>query len=450
MLPLVILLNTIFFCCGYFRNVTLATITNWRWSRMEDAAIIAVLVGLISFILWLVYYLRQNAFKGLLPLSRFYLLKEFTIILVTILGLCALIFVYQEGLFVKMRQVSKNVNLSKEQATVKLADHFLPFNIADFSAKKTKQEYNKQGELDSSTGTLLKGQVQGYSYLNFSYDYLTYDDIQLYNNAEDSLIDIKARRWLTERKKDSIAYIIYRYFRICRQYGGTYRLNVKSHVNSIFATPNLNIQDNGIESSKPETGFAPYIDRYNVTGGIDKVEYARKGLDKEAIIALFYFVLCASILLFSFRVVPIGTWFRGIIVAILLLILIAIAGVISSTGIAPTTMTVVIFVFGLYIFLHNVSTKTYKLTSGVAYLLSLWGLPVITIVIHEWLRIICQYNFDYSQEEIVLHHNRAYRFYTWLGDHSKDWMIAGLIFSLLMMLFIMIPLIKKWRANPEE
>jgi hypothetical protein len=442
MLPLVILLNIIFFCSGYFRGVTLATITDRRWSRMEDIFTIAVLAGLISFILWLVFYLRQNAFKGLLPISRFHLLKEFVIILVTILGLCSLIVAYEEGLFIKLRQVSKNINLEKEQTIVKLADHFLPFSPSEFAAKKTKQEYNRQGEIDSSTGVLRKGQVAGYSYLNFSYEYEDRDD--------SSRLYIKARRWLTEHRKDSIINIIDRYLRLCKKYGGHYRLNVMSHVNSIFATPEFSIGDNRIESYEPETGFAPYIDRYNVTQGLYKVEYAREGLDKGILIALFYFTLCAGILLFSFRVVPIAIWFRGIVVAIIFLILIAIAGITSSTGIVPTTMAIVIFVFGLYVFSHNVTTKTYKLTSGVCYLLSLWSLPAITMVVHELLRIICRYNFDYSEQEIALHHNRAYRFYSWLGDHSKDWVVAGLIFALLMMFFVMIPLIKKWRANPEE
>lgn len=441
MLPLVILLNVIFFFWGYCQDITLKNVGNWNFYATITISTFELLIAFLIVLVWLVFYLRHNAFKALLPLSKLYLQKEFLIILIIIFGLTSPILVTQWGVNTKIIKLGKSVNIKKERRIISLASHFLPFDLNNFSPRK---EYGEDGEIDTSK--IEKGMVAGLSYLN-------YRGRGVYDEAEpdyDSLLNDKAISWLKTHRKDSIINCIDKYLQLCRKYGAEYKFNSSTHVNGIFSTPDFIVKEEIPSEKRDSRGVlnSYYIaDEYWINGALNTIQFARAGIPLDEYWILGMWTLCLSCLLFSFRVTPIKTWITSIIAAIVLTVCTVIAYASLSDEKIMTLSAIVVGIVGFLISLFNIISKRQKFFSGIAYLLSLFTSTFWVMALYTFLYRSTGYD-HYSTAKKVL--TFSDRFHDWLGDNSNNFAIANCVFCLLLVLFVMIPLIKKWRANPEE
>lgn len=442
MLPLVILLNIIFFFWGYCQDITLKNIRHFHYYQSGFINGVAILMGIMIMLLWLIFYLRHNAFKALLPLSKFHLQKEFAIVLVVFLGLVSPIVVAHKGMNCKINRIGKSVNTPKEKRIIFLAQHFLPFELGRFNARKLYEAGN-----ENDTGRLEQGMVPGVSYLN-------YRNKEYYGEGyldQDSLLDIKAISWLKDHRKDSIITYIDKYLQLCKKYGGEYKFNSTVHVSSIFSTPDFQVKEE-IPASKydnDEKLNSRYIQTpYISLRGIEEITNARGGLRLQEYFAVLMFSLCLSFALFSFRITPIKTWISAVIVAGLIIVGTSVLyGVLNNEKILLLSPLILGSVaFGISVV--NIFRKKWKYFSGINYLLFLVVLPFFIVAVYE---VLNEYTKDaYFRETKISVDSFTYQSYEWLKSNFNNFLIADYIFAILMMLFVMIPLIKKWRANPEE
>lgn len=125
LLPFVLLLNVLFYLWGYNSVNNLKDLTYYNYFRSGgEEIIISLLVGVLTLITWLAFYLRQNAFKSYLPINNTYLIKEFFIILIAIAGVSFLMFSQGQGRIHKLRELSKDTNLIEEANLINIASHF--------------------------------------------------------------------------------------------------------------------------------------------------------------------------------------------------------------------------------------------------------------------------------------------------------------------------------------
>jgi len=442
MLPLVILLNTIFFFWGYCQDITLKNIVSGHYHFSDMMIGIAILLGILIILFWLIFYLRHNAFKALLPLSKFHLQKEFAIVLIVFLGLVAPIVVAHKGMNYKINRISKSVNTPKEKRIIFLAQHFLPFELGRFNSRKLYEAAN-----ESDTGRLETGMVPGVSYLNYrGSEY--YDEGYI---DKDSLLDIKAIAWLKEHRKDSIITYIDKYLQLCKKYGGEYKFNSTAHVNSIFATSDFQVKEEipMTKYDKDEKLNNRYIQSpYISLSAIERIIEVRKGLQLEEYFAWVMFALGFSFALFSFRVVPVKAWITAIVVAGLLAIGTAILYVVSNNERVLILSPIVLTIGSLCVSAVSIFQKKRKFFAGVSYLLAWIALPFFVVALYGFLYEYTGYS--YYASVMYAKEGFSHQMHDWLKDNSNNFLIANCIFALLMALFVMIPLIKKWRANPEE
>jgi hypothetical protein len=445
MLPLVILLNMIFFFWGYCQNITLKNISHPRDNWEALVVGLAVLIGVLTLLIWLIFYLRQNAFKTLLPISRFHLQKEFSLILIIVFGLCSAMVIGFKGLNSKIVKVSKAVNIEKENRIISLGNHFLPFDTSEFSPRRI---YDTHKEDD--TGRLDDGMVPKFSYLNYRMHIRSeYGDDY---DVADSLLDVRAVCWLKDHRKDSIVNCIDKYLQLCRKYGGEYKFSSTTQVNSIFSTTDFEVK-----KELPQTKYGsdrkayPYYidDRYRASGALSVIGRERRGIPAELYLSLVLAAICISFGIFSFRITPLKTWISAIVVGGVLAVCVSVVfATIYSRTIFPLFLTSLELIT-LSICVVNILRRKHKYISGIAYVLALSMLSFFILAIYWGLKAYIQDKY-YVVDESVLHHGRLYEFKLWLDANSNNFFIGNNIFALLMMFFVMIPLIKKWRANPEE
>ncbi|MBV4357089.1 hypothetical protein [Pinibacter aurantiacus] len=443
MLPLVILLNIIFFFWGYCQDITLKNISYFHYYQFGFINGVAILVGIMTMLLWLIFYLRHNAFKALLPLSMFHLQKEFAIVLIIFLGLIFPIMIAHKGMNYKINRISKSVNTPKEKRIIFLAQHFLPFELGRFNAKKVYQPGN-----DNDTGRFEQGMIPGVSYLN-------YRGSEYYNEGyiidKDSLLDIKAISWLKDHRKDSIITYIDKYLQLCKKYGGEYKFNSTAHVSSIFSTTDLLVKEEipTDKYDKDEKVNNRYIQTpYVSLNAIEEITDARKGLKLEQYFACAIVALGFCFVLFSFRITPIKTWISAIVMAVILTVGTVTLYIVSNNERILILSPVVLAVASLCISAGSIFQKKRKYLAGVTYLLTWIVLPFFVLAVYGFLYEYTQYG--YYEDVTYIKNGFTHQMHDWLKDNDKNFLIANFIFALLMALFVMIPLIKKWRANPEE
>jgi hypothetical protein len=268
----------------------------------------------------------------------------------------------------------------------------------------------------------------------------------------DSLLDVKAISWLKNHRKDSIVNCIDKYLQLCKKYGGEYKYSSTTQVNSIFSTTNFEVKrELPVDKYEDERKINPYYidDPYTASNALAKIDRERKGIPLDAYLSLIMAAICITFGIFSFRITPLKTWISAIVVGGVLAVCVSVIfAAIYDRMIFPIFLTT-LEVITSSICVVNIFRRRHKYISGITYLLSLSILPFFILAIYWGLQAYIQDKY-YVVDENVLHHGRLYEFSFWLDANSNNFLIANCIFALVMMLFVMIPLIKKWRANPEE
>ncbi|MNS82728.1 hypothetical protein D3C72_1164810 [compost metagenome] len=240
---------------------------------------------------------------------------------------------------------------------------------------------------------------------------------------------------MLNHKSDTVKAIINRYLSICNKYGIEYRLDVDRLVNSIFATPDFRLNGKTIEQYGTE---GDYVQSYNLNNAITTLDNAkhRNIMSLEDSICFIYWCLGCTIVLLSFRITQIKIWFISLITFGVLVILNILLMVSSEKDACMLLILQPIAAFILAFVYINKRRK--KLVSGVCYLLALWSLTGFISVSYRLLVKLSD-RIDYLSKTETDYYKPVYYI-----DY------ANFIFALLMIIFVMIPLAKKWQANPAE
>ncbi|HWJ92989.1 MAG TPA: hypothetical protein VNR87_17870, partial [Flavisolibacter sp.] len=122
------IIHLVFFALG-FASLSLKTIRDFNsvWSVGGGTLFtFSILCSLLVIIVWLVYFLRNNAFKNFYRIDRWHLAKEFIIILLIIFSSINYFGSYNSGVRLKGRAITNRAALVKEINNVNKAIAFVP------------------------------------------------------------------------------------------------------------------------------------------------------------------------------------------------------------------------------------------------------------------------------------------------------------------------------------
>lgn len=430
--PVILIINLLFFVFGYYSVNDLKS-NYYLYFRIDvEYMLVAILGGMLTVIAWLTFYFRQNAFKNYLPLSKGHLIKEFFIILVAITGISLWMFSYGQGKIIKLRKLSATTKLAEEANIINLAAHFLPFDTDDFNPRLKNRDF------DSEEVTIDRNGIKPADFSFVTYNgglVITLESDKKTLLKTDAQISENANQLLRYHKKEEVRKVLDHYLRICDKYGVDYKLNTQKLTDQIFSTPDFKL--NGVTIARSDYQAKEYVDTYRLQNAISVIDDAQfKNILRNGDLSAFiYWCITLTIILFSFRIIKIKTWFIGIITFGLLLIINSVFILIYKEGFYPFIVLEAIAAF--IIAVNLISQKRKKLASGICYLLSLWSLSGFITVSYfllkeYWLRgDYKRYSWGISSDNMLLHY-------------------TNILFALIMIIFVMIPLAKKLQANPEE
>jgi hypothetical protein len=225
----------------------------------------SVLCSIVVIVLWLVFYLRNNAFKHFYAIDRQHLVKEFFIIFIIVLSSILYYEAYYSGVKIRAGLITSEAQLEKEKAIVNLASCFVPTDKADYFIlnscahldDKHMAYYNSSTDYFDKTSSnyndtefvrireALNDTATAFTYDNYcklvlnSYNPNTYDLAHSFKEKPDERQELnkRIRKWLAGGNRDSVKNILTAYFSICEKYNINKKINLAELVSLPFSTP---------------------------------------------------------------------------------------------------------------------------------------------------------------------------------------------------------------------
>lgn len=478
--PVILLLHLLFFIAGYMQIMYPESLNYYSLHAGEGTISLAVLSALLTGVLWLMFYFRNNAFKRFYPLPKGRLAAEAGLIFLTCLGLTTITASYQGGAYTHVRMLTASTNLRSEANITNLAQHFLPFDRTYFSSRSDcsyrdagVRRYSDQSQTDAVVAEAaidtLAMTEPATTFINadtFSYLHYCNSDVNVYSEAgirSEQANDSIAKRWLINGRQDSVRMILADYLRLCKKYGAAYRFHPEEHVANVFGHVGFPVRyelmTNNYEPdpSSPEyanrlryTDGPAFIENQTVSNAISATDTARRGwLDMPILLFFFYFSFGLALLIFSFRITALRTWFIAVIGAN---IWAAVFGVLLALVRLEHHM-LLIFLMLAFAFLgvsvYLIGRRESKTRAGVLYLWSLWAFPAVIPALASWIERITS-PASYYRDGVVGYVEEPAPVHDFIREHWLMISTGNVLLMVAVLLFLFIPLARKWQAMPEE
>lgn len=464
---LILLLHIIHWLIGFS---SYSGVDEIRWNSPETLFFSSTFVmyssigSFIVFILWLIRYFRNNAFKSFYPLSNTQLFGQFIMIFVISFLNITYYYSYTKGymfhatyqrdyatarkeraLFVKMHPL---VNSYKESYDVDRKCSPSPFPMS----KKFRMEKQSSG---ADTNIVYYTGIDGRDYSaadrdkmtgGFQYSYLNYCQNEYYgryssNDPEDYSID---KTYLLLANGDSLKQAMKDFLKLCDSHGVKYKIDVNEWYKWVYNPPyfpvryminNMREINSYNNNNQNPGGYYIELDKLSriMNNAVVVYEYH---ISLQSLIAYLYVSLSFAIIIFSFRITSRRIWLISIIGSALLALIVGLisAMIVSGSRGSHGTGHAVLFFYLLLIasFLVVSLSSSSKTIANVAFTWFSWSAPFILPLLTAIFFID---NNDASS--------------SWLGHHYDIFMVIN-CFAYLASIWALTPLSRRLQAMPED
>ncbi len=471
--------HSFFFFLGYNSVNGLSIFKDWEYSGLEHFQIFLFggLLLVLGLIVWLIYYLRHNAFKSFYPVTKSRLRKEFILVFFVFIINIPIFHTYLYARHLKLLKISAHLNPEEDAKIVNLAEAFIPTssnkydsqNCFDSMEARTEREKNMPPppidycDASSSepistedisavnTAEATAAPSSSYSeYLYGNYYQKAIDNVEFENDANDYHYIVK--RWLKNKERDSIKICLLAYFKTMDKYHARHKVDIDTLVAWCFLDEKNTV----------------YHEVTSYYGGLKEFEFAQLNYmegEFEAIntsiknvhslktegffssIFYLYIALGLSILLILFRFTRLKPWISAIIGSGVWSI---IFGLMTFAFDEDIQFVFILFiVLCLFLSVQLIRSKQSKLFSALwLHWFSFGFLGLFPLVMYNIYRATGDINKCINH--VWVNVRPAYPIHDWI---NYNWDTIGLVnwgIGMLVALFLIIPLSYRWQANPSE
>ncbi|RYY55150.1 MAG: hypothetical protein EOO09_11595 [Chitinophagaceae bacterium] len=428
-------------------------------------------------IAWLVFYLRNNALKEFYILDKYYLARQFLIVLLVIFTSIGFFHSYKHGIETRARFFTSRSQLVHEDNILNLSKRFLP-------NEKTKYFKLNRCSIPDSMHVSFNEDMNYYDTSLSSYNYqenariravlkdpdaFTYDNFCVFEGSiegADSQWLARGQRWLDQGRRDSVRYVLTELQSIAGRYNVKQRLHVDSLVAWVFrdsahtVTRTLSFidPDDYITDYVTQARFpagSDYIMLTNLESAIDFVDraYTRPFSSEEIefLCVLLYVALAISVLLFAYRMFSKRVFLMAVIGTIIWMII--IFGSLAGYRSEEFALVLLVGICTLSGFLGS-RRGIGKTLRGILLCWHLWLVPFMVLFLVQLVkqyyqglnRYIAGSIREYTDAQMAQMHPFSY----WVDNHEQLIIYYGLIPAILYILFVFTRLARHWQGSPEE
>ena len=473
-----VLINIFFFFLGYI-TTEISFSYNYYNNFFSNGILyfFACIATALVFILWLVFYSKNNAFKVFYPKKASSLYLEWLLIFVIILSSFSFVFSVHYGSVTKTRSNASEKEMLDAIETINMVKILIPTNKTDYFQEYPSEIHearmNKKGqtipylsELEIDSINNISGNVHYEDYPNFSQLSLLnynigYDEIYIPEEYNYKLKDTKlVKQWLVNNDSEKIKSLMNSFLKLVDKHHLKTNLTVDQWFNLIYNPQKFPVGDFNliVNSSYEDDSYhrgAYYLPYYQLKNGYDDIKssYTTDNLEMFIYVTLCFAILF-SLFVFGFRSTSGKAWLIALISMGLLLFIdgllcLTVSG--SSYDSAPLLfyLFVLIIVF-LFEFITIINKNRLRMNKGKSDIFAnhlLAFIPIIPVVIYL---IIYSISYDNRIPYDIDDNTNNSSLYLFMKEHTMmfSWMNIGLTF-VTVWLFIKFVLLK-WKSLPEE
>ncbi|MHA3788872.1 MntP/YtaF family protein [Flavobacterium hauense] len=501
LLAITLVINLVFFVYGYLYgkiNFTSLAEDNYRIVS-SFTAFFGVMIAILTFVLWLVFYFRNNAFKSFYPKTKNKLYKEWLLILVICILNCNYYHSFEYAYKLRARHYFSKEEALKRMDIISRAALFIEGSyrpVDQYETDKTlteKDNYNNEYDdyavesaaMVTENDTVQKDSVCYYGILYYHTSFMNKNTgkFTLQQYSQDSINEFKVKRWLYDQKKDSIKKVMDDFLVLAKEHGLKANISSEKWMDIIYHPKQYithlevgrdslrsigeemyyqGIHDTVNNYSKRIRGDYVTVPKYHVPYTQLDLSYTRMSeawfnqYDIENIFIILYFAFSLSLLIFSFRVTSGKSWLiaavslaiSGLITIIFTMIARHGLGIqISEEVLFPAIWLVIIILLGIW-FIRIFRKKQSKKLSYILVNLLLWLLPTIVPIL--WIEVYSYVSYGYRKYdyEYFVANDPCYPVYEWMNSNFIILFAATLAIVVLYMYFFTKAL-RKWKGIPE-
>ncbi len=463
-----LIFHGIFFGIGYFNGIIDFQETYSYNYGVEDGVVIffSVIVTILLFIIWLVYYAKNNAFKSYYPLKVTSLYKEWLIILlISILNITYTVS-YYSGKTIQNRTYCSKIQTEKRCKTIEMASIFIDGGFENHGS----QDYDGNGKITFQNKKYKHNSLINRSANNIG-DYYNrgryLESIDKNPNTISSEMMVKT--WMQKNNQFEIKKMMNDYFSLIKEhhlesnispekwFALTYNFpdfieyekicSEKPYYN--IPTKTLNPTENSmvVDSATVATENSDstyYVPQNNLKNGYRNIYQSWEDplVDFNLLRVLLYVSIGFSMLLFSYKVTSGRNWIIAIVCVGLLWMLTGIASIIIQSSLTFLFCWLAVMTFLLIYFFAIVAKNKGKKISEIILNLMLWSfggfLPTIYGLVFEFTRL------DYNATQGIDSPK-----YNWLENNLDLFTWLNMLIIVAVMFFLTI-YVKKWKGIAES
>ncbi|MCW3125601.1 MAG: hypothetical protein JWO03_1259 [Bacteroidetes bacterium] len=506
--PAIAILHLIFYICGYASftfGKELHYSTGLGDHIMGESMGFSVLISVLLFIMWLVFYMRNNPFKSFYPLGRWYFVAEFTLIMLIFAGGSTFFNSYAKGHWQSIRNQSAHVDIVAEANTLNLAhalipsdrDHYRLHACCDsldyidslrdlrrsiWDKEHPEEEnpylYNRRGRRMSvyngkegievpkkvpiPAGAVLVDIDSAISQYqarqrDFDFNYMHYcnqfyadlDSVKGISNSHQ--ISARLQQMLTSDDRQAVKKILTQFDKICQTYEVNKDIDVIGYTDKVFKYPNHRVDEfiggNSYEYTGREDDFRngtnvhSYLAFGEVSESLSRIQHAR-GIGFDFSFFLVIFYVSFSLAILLFSF-RLSARKPWFIALVGSGVLVIVITIIS--GMMHTTHMYIyiwLFVILLFYILHFVFRSSVRRTlSGVNLVWLTWMVPFQGLIILEFIKSL----FTYDS-----HLQKYPPQYYWIQDNYSAILLVYLLVAFIYSITLLSALYRRWQSMPEE
>ncbi len=439
--------------------------------------VFSVLCSLVVLILWLVFYLRNNAFKNWYIIDKWHLSKEFLLILIIVFTSITFYESFYFGVRTKAKTITSQSAFIKEVNTVNQAMAFVPEDIANYfilnkCGERTSMypsarlQYFLNDSLavitedgDAKIKAALK-RPDAFKYENYCYNFIDPRDYGTFNS--DSVNNLALNKLLKEANRNSkIKELLKDFNQVNKKYG------IENSLNADYLLLKLNNPINPYKFETVSTSkytsydgkpYNPqfYLNKSALKYALDFIDECRHPNEINTINSFLisgYVALVLAILFLCYRRFSKKVFLISLVGTIVLAIIISLFGIASKSEQVPLWLLLLLFVTFTIISLGLIKQKSSKIVAGVLLNWHVYLLPALAFIIvglfsfyyHDYRG----YRFDgtYLTDE---ERHKLFPISYWVEHHAKDIFRVNFLFAILYITLVFNKLAKKWHSNPDE
>lgn len=476
---IIIPMHLLFFVIGYYNGALDFTETEDNYSSRSHELVLffSALFSILACIIWLVYYLKNNAFKAFYPKTKYSLFKEWGLIFIISFMLCGFCISYYAGVDTKIRSYYSEKEAMKRCKTLSDASIFYGDNYdSPDTEKKLVNDTLRDVEL-----TYVLFNKHRHSLVSLYNKSIT--NYSFYDATWDSIETLKVKNWLVNNTQDSVKAVMKRFYDMGLEQHLKGNIDDKQWFSLVYTYPHF-VQKRVIEDRERElyspvdyTGmpevanrkidtlneyikeskntkyiyYKTYLPIQELEYNYDKIakNYTNPNVAPELFLLVFYLAFGFSLALFSFRVTSAKNWLIALVGFGIVNIILGMVTIIFNL---ETFYFIALFFISTLLYgsiIYCIKRNTQKGISGVLLNSLLWAYPFFIPITYNLILESLRHYYGYYNHIYGQFRYDDYPVLQFL-DANKSYMLwVNMVFVLVMMLHFS-RVIQKWRALADS